>query len=127
MKYQIYVISVITIIYFSFNIAYGADITRPVPEPKVVAKIMAKDFLKFSATQYAHITGKKMNLWDKLSFQLMKMKMKQEIKKNPELTLNDYMTQEKKKMGRGWWILIGFVGGLFLLAIIFVIIYGKAN
>lgn len=126
MKYQIYLMLVIIVIFFPFNNIYGANIMRPVAESNVMTKIMAKDFVKFSPTQYAHITGKKMNLWDKLSFQFMKIKMKQEIKKNPDLTLNDYMTEEKK-MHRGWWILIGAVGGLFLVAIILVIAFGKAN
>ena len=62
MKYQICMMIVITIIFFSFNKAYCVNITRPVPEPKVMAKIMAKDFLKLSATVSAHITDKKMTL-----------------------------------------------------------------
>ncbi|MEO6583808.1 MAG: hypothetical protein ABIO05_05760 [Ferruginibacter sp.] len=84
--------------------------------------------INLSAKQFSELTGKKMNAWDKLSFRILKIKMKHDLKKNPDLTLKDYSGKDgKKRLGTGWWILIG-VAGIFLLAvIIFLIAYGSGG
>jgi hypothetical protein len=81
-----------------------------------------KNIIQLSAKQFSALTGKKMNMLDKLSFSIMKIKMKQDLKKNPNLTLKDYTGKEgKKRLGTVWWVLIG-LAGLFLLAVVIVAI-----
>ncbi len=81
--------------------------------------------INLSAKQFSELTGKQMNIWDKLSFSIIKIKMKQDLKKNPNLTLKDYIDKGgKKRLGTVWWILIG-LAGIFLLTIVIVLIaYG---
>jgi flagellar basal body-associated protein FliL len=55
----------------------------------------------------------------------MKIKMKQGLKNNPHLTLKEYdESKPKRRMGSGWWILIGAAGALLLLFIVFAIAFG---
>lgn len=88
------------------------------------AGIRAADLLQFTAADYSVMTGKKMNYWQKLSFKVMKIKLRKELKKNPDLLLNDFY-KENKRMGVGWIILLAVLSTLLLLLLIFAIAYGK--
>ncbi len=48
-----------------------------------------------------------MNKWDKVSFSIIKIKMKHDHDKYPNLTLNDYYDNgPKKRWGTASWILV---------------------
>ena len=73
------------------------------------------EFIMLSPEDYTKITGKKMNLTERISFSIMKLRMKHVIRKNPNMTVTEYMDTHKK-LGTGWWILIGFgIAIVFLL------------
>lgn len=79
--------------------------------------LKASEFVKLSINDFSKITGKKMNLKDKISFIVLNKRMKHALKKNPDLTVDEYLASNKK-LGTGWWILIGAVAGAAILLII---------
>ncbi len=80
------------------------------------------DFIHVSAKDYSRLTGKKMNLKERIAFSFEKIKMKQAIKKNKNLTMGEYY-DSSRKLGTGWLILI-IVGGLFLIVVMVFLISG---
>jgi hypothetical protein len=52
--------------------------------------IKASEFIKLSTKEFSLITGKKLNLWNRISFSLLKMKIKHDLEKNPNLSIGDY-------------------------------------
>jgi hypothetical protein len=106
---------------FGFSIVKPPTITNSYEAAK---SLSLNSIIHLSAKQFSELTGKKMNIWDKLSFSIMKIKMKHDLKKNPNLTLKYYLGKEgRKRLETVWWILIG-LAGIFLLAIlIFIIAY----
>lgn len=95
--------------------AYAIIAPEPVNTGSEVWKnVKAREFVKLSSKDYSLITGKKMNVKDKYSYKIMNKRMKQAIKKNPTLTVSEYMAAEKK-IGTGWWIVIGIIGALLIV------------
>ncbi len=109
------------------NRSYGFSNPKPITnavQHENEKALSISEFVKLSAKQFSELTGKKMNMWDKASFSIMKIKMKHDLKKNPNLTLKDYSgVVGKKRLGTGWWILI-IIGGIFLIVSIGLIITG---
>jgi hypothetical protein len=98
---------------------------KPVdPSDQFYAGQKASVFLKFTASDYSLMTGKKMTLGQKLAFKVMKIKLKKELKKNPDLLLSDFYKQNKR-MGTGWIILLAVISTLLLLLLLFAIAYGS--
>lgn len=113
------------------NQTYGssiAELPTNTDSYEAAKSLSINSIIHLSAKQFSELTGKQMNIWNKLSFSSLKIKMKQDLKKNPNLTLKDYLGKEgKKRLGTGWWILIG-VAGIFLLAVlIYLIAYGSGG
>ena len=96
------------------------------PVKQSYAGVKASDLLNFTATDYSLLTGKKMNAFQKISFKVMKIKLKKELKKNPDLLMKDFY-MENKKMATGWIILLAVLSTLLLLLLIFAIAYGKQS
>ena len=88
------------------------------------AGMKAADLIKISAADFSLMTGKRMNAWQKISFKLMKVILRKELKKNPDLLMKDFYT-ENKKMATGWIILLAVLSTLLLLLLIFAIAHGK--
>jgi hypothetical protein len=88
----------------------------------LISGLSAKDFVKYSAFDYSRITGKKMNLFQKVSFKVMKLKIRKQLKQQPDLMMNDFFS-DKKRLGTGWIILMAVLGTLLLLLLIFAIAY----
>lgn len=59
-----------------------------------------------------------MNLWNRISFTFLKVRMKQDLKKNPDLKVTDYYAKKGKKHLSMWWI-VGI--GVAILLLIFLI------
>jgi hypothetical protein len=70
------------------------------------------------------MTGKKLTLVQKLAFRVMKIKLKRDLRKNPDLLLNDFYRQNKR-MGTGWIILLAVISTLLLLLLLFALAYGS--
>ena len=106
--------------------SYGVSLHNPttLPNNEVLKYLRGSEVVKLSARQLMELTGKKMNLWEKVSFGIMKVKIKHDLKKYPNLTLKDYYSNKiKNRLGTIWWILIGIAGVLLLAIVIFIIAY----
>ena len=81
--------------------------------------IYANEFIKLSVKEFSLLTGKKLNFIQRLSFNVSKLRMKHDLKKNPNLKITDYLN----KHGRGSyfdpvWFLLGIAGPAIGLVIV---------
>ena len=109
------------------NKSYSFSIVKlPVnsERPGISKYLQVSELVKLSAKDYGTLTGKKMTMWDKISFKIMKMKMKHDLKKNPNLLISDYMSSKKTSTAINivYYILIGI---LLFMVIILVLAGGK--
>ncbi len=80
--------------------------------------IKASEFVRLSANDFSRLSGKKLSLWNRLSFSVLKMRIKHDLKSNPNLNMSDYYSKKAKGRVSVWW----FVGiGVLLLLVIFLI------
>ena len=101
-----------------------AALPKTTPVKQSYAGVKASDILNFTAADFSLMTGKKMNAFQKISFKVMKIKLRKELKKNPDLLLNDFY-KPNKKIGVGWIILITVLSTILLLFLIFAIAYSS--
>lgn len=81
-----------------------------------------RDYMNLTVQDITVIQGKKMSFWDKISFHIMKMTMKKEIKRNPNILVSEfYAKARKKRLAWGWWVAIA-VGVLLILFLIFALV-----
>ncbi|KAA9038526.1 hypothetical protein FW778_13270 [Ginsengibacter hankyongi] len=99
----------------AFSIIYPGSVTSSIKDGK---NLKVSEFIILSPKDYSKITGKKLNLSERISFSIMKLRMKHVLKNNPNMTVSECMAAHKKP-GKGWWILIGAVAGLLLIMILF--------
>jgi hypothetical protein len=85
--------------------------------------IRASEFVKLSVKEFGLLTGRKLNFMQRLSFNVAKLRMKHDLKKNPNLEITDYLNKLDKdsSFGSGWFLL-GMAGpalglGLSLITI----------
>ncbi|MDQ6755748.1 MAG: hypothetical protein M3004_02325 [Bacteroidota bacterium] len=101
------------------NMAYSFSINKPIANAElpsaVLTNIKVSDFVKLSAKEFSELTGKKMNFFQKLSFKFTKMRMKQDLKKNPDLKLTDYMKANGTFQVDILWLVLGSLVGLGVL------------
>jgi hypothetical protein len=108
---------------FSFSISKPSISDRPGIN-QLISNIRAIEFVKLSAKEFSAFSGKKLSLRERLYFSLLKIKMKHDLKKNPNLTINDYLSKKSRRhLGTFWWILIIVAGVLLIASILFVIAY----
>lgn len=104
------------------SVAWSLSVNKP-PSSELLKYTKGSEFVKLSYSQFITLTGQKPNLWNKLSFTVIKMKVKHDLKKHPALELNNIFVPQKSAVLKVlFWILIG----LFALLGLFFIIYGFA-
>ena len=86
---------------------------------KSVKYLKASEFIKLSAKDFAQLTGKKLNVFQRMSFQIVKLKMKHDLKKNPNLLITDYAkapSGSDRRFSFLWFILgvAGVITGLMM-------------
>ena len=103
------------------NKSYAIPAARPEPIPELIQNLKVSELVKLSAKQFAMLTGKKMGLLARLKFNFIKMKLRHDLKKDPNLLLKDYAKAGKKKLGTGWIILI-IVGSVIFLSLLILLL-----
>lgn len=110
---------------FGINTGYTFSITRPANPERGLSSIMASEFIKLTFKQYASLTGKKENLWNKISFNVMRMQVRHDLSKTGDLKLIDYA--DNKHMGTVLKVFIWTAGIVLFLLLLLIIIYGKTK
>jgi hypothetical protein len=102
-------------IIFLISCTYCISINRPVKaDVTIPISLKASEFVKLNARDYSRLTGKKMSLLDRISFEVLKMRIKKDLKKNPDLLITDYADTKKEKFKlNGLWFALGLFLGPF--------------
>lgn len=79
--------------------------------------------LSLTARDYERVTGKTLNPLQRIAFPLLKSKMKKALSKNPDMTIQEFLSA-RKKMATWLKILLIVLGALLLAFIIFALAYG---
>ncbi len=79
--------------------------------------LRAAVFVKLSAKEFGTLTGKKLNLPQRIYFKIIQRRLKHELKENPDLLITNYYDPKKAKFKFDalWFVIAGFIGPLGLL------------
>lgn len=115
-KIKLLLVAAFSIYAFSgVNMTYGFSVIKPVePESSLAAfkYVKASEFVKLSVKEYSELTGKKLNFLQRLSFKATKMKMKHDLKRNPELKITDYINADSTTFQiDALWLILGILIG----------------
>lgn len=86
----------------------------PVILPRELASLHLKVFTGLSARDYTRLTGTRLKTGERLSFYVLKWKMKKFLRKNPEATVGQYLTEGGLKGGNKVLLIILIVMALLL-------------
>jgi hypothetical protein len=90
-------------------------------------KVSARTFVSLSIKQMEALAGRKLTLRERISFSVMRLKMKHDLKRNPDVQLSDYYGKNaNRKLGTGWWILIIILGVVLLAFVLYILAFGGA-
>jgi hypothetical protein len=113
-KIKLLLLAAFSIYAFSgINMAHGFSVIKPTePSLASVKYLKASEFVKLSAKDYTALTGKKLNFFQRLSFNLTRVKMKHDLKKNPDLKVTDYINGDGRTFQIDLlWLLLGTITG----------------
>lgn len=104
-----------------------AAVIKPTPVlPASLYNMPLREFLQLSPREFSAVTGKHLNLEQRIAFGFLRSSMKKAVRKNPAITAGEYFLSRKKM--KGWLKILLIILGVFLLAfIIFAIAYGAGQ
>lgn len=96
---------------------FSFSIVKPAAIEKNVADFRASEFVKLSAKDYASLTGRKLNFFEKIYFKIVQKQVKRDLKKNPDLLMSQYLDNKtgKFKFSALWFVIAAFIGPLGVL------------
>lgn len=122
-KIKLLLLAAFSIYAFSgVNMAYGFSVIKPVTNAELPSSLAAfkylkaSEFVKLSVKEFNDLTGKKLNFFQRLSFKITKMKMKHDLKKNPDLKITDYVDGNGTFTIDILWLILGFLVGIGVIA-----------
>jgi len=95
----------------SLVVAPSTPVIIKEPKPNALSLISAKQFLDLTPQKHQELTGKKMNLVQKVQLKVLQHKVKKMVKKGEVVTMADV---QKKFDDMGSMDLLGFLLGLIL-------------
>ena len=110
-------------IFLLLGFQYGRSATAMYTPQASPVKLI--DCINISVGEIERISGKKLNLFQRISFGLLKHKMKKALRKDRDMTLDQFMRSKKKSSGPGGagLIIFAIVG---LIAIIILIVFHRS-
>ena len=86
-----------------------------VAHPELINKsdyLKAAVFVKLSPKEFSSLSGAKLNFLQKLYFKSVQRKLKRELKKNPDLLITEYYSQDQQKFKfDALWFVVGAIIG----------------
>lgn len=118
-RIKLLLFAIISIYAFSgVNMAFGFSIIKPVANNDVPASasafkyLKASEFVKLSVKEFSELSGKKLNFFQRMSFKVTKMKMKHDLKRNPDLKITDYINGDDTTFRiDALWLILGILIG----------------
>jgi hypothetical protein len=108
----------LTLFIASSNRAYSASISKPVNTSELIKYDQGREFITLSFKQFATLTGQKQNLRNRLSFGIMKLKVKHDLKKNPDLMISEFYRPHERTPA--WKIILWVLVGLLVLPLLII-------
>ena len=99
------------------SMAYGFSVIKPINNADVPASltafkyIKASEFVKLSVKDFNSLTGKNLNLFQRMAFKITKMKIKHDLKKNPDLQITNYINGDGGFKLDPLWLILGILIG----------------
>jgi hypothetical protein len=105
----------------SVNNSYSYSNSKPINKnPGKGAKILyISDLIKLSPKEFSELISKRMDMWNKLSFAIVKLRMKHHLKKGKDVTVNNYIFSQGPVKRVLFWIILGLLASIFLFILIF--------
>lgn len=105
-------------LFLQVNVIHASSVIIPAPTKSNnttaanVNYFKASEFVKLSAKDFMKLTGKRLNVFQRMSFQIVKLKMKHDLKKNPNLLITDYTKTPSHSKSRFsfLWFILGIAG-----------------
>ncbi len=109
------------------NFSYGLSIHKSLIDTNrnyALKCVSLKEFVKLSEKQLSVLTGKKINMWEKILFAIAKSRVKHDLKMHPDGQLKkpSFFKRNSPFQRVLFWILIG----LFAFLLLFILIFGLA-
>ncbi|MGH2566047.1 MAG: hypothetical protein ACRDE5_16130, partial [Ginsengibacter sp.] len=108
--------------FVSIQNSFAFAIVRPFPDRNKTETIAgdylkASTFVKMSAREFAAVTGKKLNFFQKIYFKIIKARVRHDLKKTPDLLMAAYIDQKtgKFKFDPLWFVIGTFIGPIGVL------------
>jgi hypothetical protein len=81
------------------------------------AYLKASEFIKLTPAEFTSLSGKKLSFLEKLYFKSVQHRLRKEVKKNPEISIEQYYDQKKTKfkLDALWFVLGAILGPLAIL------------
>ena len=101
--------------------AIASNITYPSSRefPAYFMAMKVSEFIKLSAKDFNEVTGKKLNLKERISFSLLKKDMKKSLRSHPDQTVKDYLaTAHQKGKNKTLVIILIVLAVLIMVALI---------
>ncbi len=116
LKFPVFLILILGYNGFSFSIVKTST-PKTYISPTHIEYLRASVFVELSAKEFEVITGKKLNLTQRIYFKIIQRKLKHELRKNPDLLITNYYDPAKAKFKFDflWFIIGGFIGPLGVL------------
>jgi hypothetical protein len=110
------IVRILLVLVFFFINTYAFSISRPPSSNSATTlSLKASEFVKLNTNDYSRLTGKKMSFFDRISFRILKMRMKHDLRKNPDLVIADYLAPKSTKNNKfklnGIWLIVGILFG----------------
>ncbi len=78
-------------------LANASFVSNPSATPPNSNHLKLADYINFSPADFESFQGKKMNIIDRISFKILKMKIRKELKKNPNMLVSEYYSKRMQK------------------------------
>src|SRR5688572_6071985 len=105
----------------SVNNCYCYSNSKPINKKpgKEAVILYVSELIKLSPKALSQLIGKKTDIWQRLSFAIIKLKMKQHLKKEGNTIVNSYIFPQSPFKRVLFWIILGLLLSIFLLILIF--------